>query len=94
MKAVKRLTIAGGQYESNGALKTRWVDIGTLFKKDNGEFTILLNSGINLAAYAAIQNNGSPDIWVNLFDINREQKAKPASSAAPAPEVREEDVPF
>lgn len=91
MKAVKRLTVAGGKYIYNGVEKTRWVDVGTLFQRDDGKYTILMNAGINLAAYIDKQSS-STDVWVNLFDINRDKKTTQAQSE---PEVQQdEDVPF
>ena len=91
MKAIKRLTVAGGKYVSKGVEKTRWVDIGTLFQRDDGKYTILLNAGINLAAYINKESN-SPDIWVNLFEIDRNK-----NNSAPGATIESsenEDVPF
>lgn len=92
MKPVKRLTVAGGKYMYNGVEKTRWIDIGTLFQRDDGKYTILMNAGINLAAYIDKQGS-STDVWVNLFDINRDKK--PVSSQSEPLQVQtDEDVPF
>lgn len=93
MKAVKRLTVAGGRYVSNGVEKTRWVDVGTLFQRDDGKYTILMNAGINLAAYIDKQSN-STDVWVNLFDINRDKKPAPAQTEQPVQIEQNEDIPF
>ena len=91
MKAIKRLTVAGGKYMSNGVEKTRWVNVGTLFQRDDGKYTILMNAGINLAAYIDKQSN-STDIWVNLFDIDNDRKQ---SFVKQEPQVQQdEDIPF
>lgn len=91
MKAVKRLTVAGGKYVKDGVEKTRWVDIGTLFQRDDGKYTILINAGINLAAYIDKESTGT-DVWVNLFDINRDKK--PAQTVPDVQVSSDEDVPF
>lgn len=96
MKAVKRLTVAGGKYVKDGVEKTRWVDVGTLFQRDDGKYTILINAGINLAAYISKDAN-STDIWVNLFDIERNKTAPKAQQSAPqssVDDIPEEDIPF
>ena len=94
MKAIKRLTIAGGKYTFKGETKTRWVNIGTLFQKDDGKYSILLNAGINLAAYATRDPGHETDVWVNLFDIEEKREdSKQASSEAPK-SVIVDDVPF
>ena len=90
MKAIKRLTIAGGKYTFKGETKTRWVNIGTLFQKDDGKYSILLNAGINLAAYATRDPGHETDVWVNLFDIEQKTESKPE----PVREVIVDDVPF
>lgn len=93
MKPIKRLTIAGGKYTTRtGETKTRWVNIGTLFQKDNGSMSILLNAGINLAAYASRDPGHETDVWVNLFDF--EDNKKPESKIEPVREVVVDDIPF
>lgn len=95
MKAVKRLVIAGGQYESNGVVKTRWINVGTLFKKDNGDYSILLNSGINFAAYTTHTNGQiDPNVWVNLFDLQPRNQQATSQQAPVQAEPEVEDVPF
>lgn len=89
MKAIKRLTIAGGKYVKDGETKTRWVDIGTMFQKDNGTYTILLNAGINLAVYSSKEEGHEGEVWANLFDL-RDKTQQPAQ---PKP-VIVDDVPF
>ena len=90
MKPIKRLTIAGGKYTFKGETRTRWVDIGTLFQKDDGKYSILLNAGINLAAYATRDPGHETDVWVNLFDIEKKSESKPE----PVREVIVDDVTF
>lgn len=91
MKAVKRLTIAGGKYTYNGGTRTRWVTVGTMFLKDNGTYTILLNAGINLAAYSSKDPGHEGEVWANLFDIDN----KPAQSKpTPTENTSVDDVPF
>ena len=92
MKAVKRLTIAGGKYTYNGENRTRWVDVGTLFQKENGSYSILLNAGINFAAFVDKQSQDPTAVWVNLFDLReRESKTQPAAELK---EVIVDDIPF
>lgn len=91
MKAVKKLTIAGGKYMYNGETRTRWVTVGTMFLKDNGTYTILLNAGINLAAYSSKDPGHEGEVWANLFDIDKDKKK---SSKPDQEDSTSEDIPF
>lgn len=92
MKAIKRLTVAGGKYTYNGETKTRWVDVGTLFQREDGTYSILLNAGINFAAFVDKQSQDPTAVWVNLFDL-RDKESKPKLAPQPK-QVIVDDVPF
>ena len=92
MKAIKRLTIAGGKYTHNGETKTRWIDVGTLFQKENGSYSILLNAGVNFAAFVDKGSQDPTAVWVNVFDL-RDKESKPQVQSQPR-EVIVDDVPF
>lgn len=90
MKAIKKVTIAGGKYTYNGETRTRWITIGTMFEKDNGSYTILLNAGINLAAYSSKDPGHEGEIWANLFDIDKDKK----TTTTPPTQDNNDDIPF
>lgn len=90
MKPLKRLVIAGGKYVRNGETKTRWVNVGTLFQKDDGKLSILLDASVNLAAFATKDPGHETDVWVNCFELEQ----KPKTNPEPVREVIVDYVPF
>lgn len=83
MKKVKRLVASGGKYTAaDGSEKTRWIPVGTMFKRDDG------NLAIKIDAVPVGEFNG----WVSLFDFDDERKSAPAPAPKPAPV--DDDLPF
>jgi hypothetical protein len=52
---------ANGTYtDANGEEKTRWSDVGVVFKSDKGAVTMKLE-------YVPTKRNDQGDLWLNLF---------------------------
>lgn len=85
MKPVKDLKVATGNYMKNGEEKTRWTKIGTMFKKDNGKFSIKLD---------AVPIHAEWDGWVNLFDPWSDDNKKSRDFQAPPADDLNDDIPF
>ena len=87
MQKVKRLVGAGGKYTVDGVEKTRWVPMGTMFKRDDGTFAIKLES-----IPVGPDFNG----WISLYDFEEQpRQAAPAPApAAPVQSVADDDLPF
>jgi hypothetical protein len=87
MKKVKRLVVANGKYNDGaGQEKTRWLTIGSMLKKDDGQFKLKIDS---------IPVGSEFDGWVNLFDVD-DEGGQPRPTAAPAGQVpaQDDDLPF
>lgn len=87
MKQVKKLMAAMGSYtDRQGQEKTRWVRIGTMLKADNGKLKLKID-----AMPVGSEFNG----WVELFDIDDQQKGQ-QQAPAPAPQADDfsDDIPF
>jgi hypothetical protein len=87
MKKVKRLVVANGKYNDGaGQEKTRWLTIGSMLKKDDGQFKLKIDS---------IPVGSEFDGWVNLFDVDDEGgQQRPAAAPAGQVPVQDDDLPF
>lgn len=95
MKAVKNLVVVTGEWtNAAGETKKRYMSIGKLFKRDDGNFAIKLDS-IPLGAPGWTG-------WVSMFDIDEKTETAAAPSqqgsavaAAPAKvQMNDDDLPF
>lgn len=89
MKIVKRLAVVRNYTKANGEEGSNWTDMGVMFKKDNGKFSIKID------AIPA----GDWDGWVQLLDPRdeseeRQARMAPAPQTASQPEVLDDDIPF
>lgn len=75
MKAINKIMIA---VKYGADKKTRWVQVGTEFAKDDGRTSILLDAGVNLAAYA---EDGK--VWANRFPIEEKGNGGEPNSGEP-----------
>lgn len=66
LKKVKDAVVKTGEYEKNGETKGRYQNVGALFQREDGSYTMCLES---------IPLVPGP-LWVNFFDI----KSKGASA--------------
>ena len=67
----KKLAVANGQYEKDGQMKTRWVNVGVILNKDGKEFC-LIDPTINFAAFPREQ--GKDMVMVGVFDDSQQQQ--------------------
>ena len=87
-----------GTYKAaDGSEKTRWQNVGAVFKSDKGNISMKLDS-------IPTRRNEQGELWINLF-VPQDREAKPvqtASEPAPTsygfrenpPPPTDEDVPF
>lgn len=85
MKKVKRLVASGGKYVVDGVEKTRWVPVGTMFKREDGNFSIKLDS---------IPVGSDFNGWISLFDFEEERRPTPPPVSQPVQSVTDDDLPF
>ena len=99
-KRVKDLAVKTGSYTVNGETKSRYLNVGSMMKSDDGSFFLLLNKTFNPAGVP-----GDPDrdnIIVSVFDLRDSDQPNqaPATRAAPpparqaAPAAGDDDIPF
>lgn len=67
--------------------KPVWIRVGVAFDKEDGR-----PPRIKLEALPIPDQNG--DIWLSLFEDDRQQQQPPAMSAQPAPGFDDKDIPF
>lgn len=83
--------VYGRKYTAkSGEEKTQWINCGTLFINDEGKMSIKFNTYINPAAFV----NEKGEVWLNVFDANKEKAAKPNLIEGNAAPAQDEDVPF
>lgn len=80
MKRIKRLVVPNGTYQKDGQEKTSWLNIGHILS-DGQKTKIKLDS----------MPVGEFDGWVQVFDVDDENRPAAAPAAAPA---AKEDLPF
>ena len=77
-KKIKNLSVAVGKYtDHSGAEKTKWVNIGGIFQKDDGGKFMLIDRTFNPAGVPNPENKSS--IIVSMFDV-KENDTPVASS--------------
>lgn len=77
--------VAGRKYiTKNGEEKTRWVNVGKLFIKDDGHFSLKFEDYINPGAF----KNEKGEVWFNVFD----EKPKDEQPQTTGPVVGESQV--
>jgi len=103
-KKVYDLVGSMGTYQgSDGQTRYRNVNLGGLFKTDDGKVFCLMHAHVNLAAFP--RKEGSEDVMVSVFPAQtaEERAARtagnaPAQQRAPArpaaPAVEDDDIPF
>ena len=68
--------VAGIKYQKDGEDRTQWVNVGSLFIKDDGKMSVKLNGYINPLAF----KNEKGEIWLNVFDKKGENAPKNVQS--------------
>lgn len=72
-----------------GEEKSLWIKAGKLYQKDDGSFSVKINSWINPMAFA----NEKGECWFGCFEQRKEEKAeKPAVEKSA--QNQDEDTPF
>lgn len=87
MKVVKRLVAACSYTNKAGEEKTKWVEMGAMWKKDDGNFSL------NISAVPTVNWDG----WVLLQDPwedREEAQAAEVKQDAKQEEIPEDDIPF
>lgn len=82
MKRIKKAVASVGKYtDRNGQEKTRYLTVGSLFKRDNGSVCLKLDA----------MPVGEFDGWVNFYDLEEQSKQQSAPAATADPDG---DCPF
>jgi hypothetical protein len=100
---VKELAVVTGTYtDAQGQQKNRYMNVGGVFKTQDGGTFILLNRAINFAGLPF--KDGSDSVMVGVYDLrdaNAQGNAQRATttqqrSAPPPPPVQipDDDIPF
>jgi hypothetical protein len=104
---VKDLAVSTGTYtDSAGQQKHRYVNVGGVFKTDDGNTFLLINRHINFAGLPF--REGSESVIVSVFDLrdpNAQPTQQPARAARPAAAAQpaaaaapaggfDDDIPF
>lgn len=102
---VKDLVVSTGTYtDSSGQQKHRYINIGGVFKNDDGSVFMLVGRHINLAGLPF--KEGGDSVLINVFDLRdpnatqgqastrQTRRAPVAAPAAAATTVDDSDIPF
>lgn len=73
-----------------GEEKKLWIKAGKLYIKDDGTFSVKINSWINPMAFS----NEKQECWFGCYDIKQSEKPAPAQVQAEVPAEDSTDVPF
>lgn len=96
MKAIRRLVASNGEYQKDGETKKRWQRVGTMFKGDDGEISIKLDS---------IPVGPDWSGWVKAFKFEDDHQNQPANHSPEPTTTRnvheqhgagsgQDDIPF
>jgi hypothetical protein len=88
MTPYKRAVAVTGTYEVRGETKKRYTNVGTLFKYDDGGFSLKLDS---------VPVGDGWNGFISFYDIEnkRDGASKPAASASPRESYDlNDDIPF
>jgi len=88
-RKIKDLVVKVGTYTKNGKEKGRYVNVGSVFQKDDGGEFMVLNRTFNPAGVPNPENRDS--VIINAFDVNDVESQEPAKAGNP---VSEDEVPF
>ena len=78
MMIIKDVVYCRKYQNKNGEEKKDYINVGSLFIKDDGGISIALKPWIDLSAFA----KDSGDVWLQVYD--RKEKGKKGSTAATA----------
>lgn len=74
MKKIGNLVASGGKYNKNGQEKTRWLNCGALFVRDDGSMTAKLES---------LPLGKDFEGWLNVFEDKPKTNQEPPSEDVP-----------
>ena len=94
MEVYKKLVVKTGTYTTkDGEEKSRWMNVGSLMKNDNGLF-ILMDPIINLAA---LKEAGKDSVLISCFDPDQGGASgggQQKKSSKPVAKEAADDLPF
>lgn len=82
MKAIKKIVATVGERSDGKKVYSR---VGTMFKRDDGTFTLKIDS---------IPISTSWDGWVNLYDMDPPKEGAPPAPAPQASPDLDDEIPF
>lgn len=84
MMIIKDVVYCRKYQNKNGEEKKDYINVGSLFIKDDGGISIALKPWIDLSAFA--KDGG--DVWLQVYDRKEKgKKGATAATAAPAPQA-------
>lgn len=95
------LAVPNGTYQKDGQQKTRWLNIGAIFSKSDGNGFVMKLDAIPTHVVDQDGNSVAFNGWVNMFEPQprEEQQAPAQQQAAPTPPPMpaqgfDDDIPF
>jgi hypothetical protein len=86
MKRIKKAVASVGKYTNrDGQEKTRYHNVGTLFKREDGSVCLKLD---------AVPVGPDFEGWINFYDLEESSSREKPEAATPAKDVESDDVPF
>jgi hypothetical protein len=80
-----KVSHANGTYtDANGEEKTRWNDVGVVFKSDKGAVTMKLE-------YVPTKRNDQGDLWLNLFVPRKKEQPAQQGGFRDSPQTPKDD---
>jgi len=93
MKRIKKAVATTGKYtDRNGSEKNRYVNVGSMFKREDGSVCLKLDS---------VPVGPGFEGWINFYDLDEERQQEPRRQPEPEPPqkkqpdpVESDDIPF
>lgn len=87
-RKIKDACVSAGEYMHNNEKKKRWVNVGSLFEREDGSLALKLE----VMPLPKTNKDGQPEIWIAFFDP-RERDQQPSRNQAPGPVPRPQFIP-
>ena len=91
---IKDAAVVTSKFSSNGTEKSRWTNVGALYKKDDGSLFLCLNAFFNFSALP--RHDGSDRVIIGLFEPKKLEDFHNSHSDSYSSDHNENeaDIPF